>query len=96
MTSVSISIFSCAFNFLGRWKAALYCFYFHRKCPERPKRCQYIYLYIYIYICQQHGGRKVGTKSFGYISMKFIRLLLILSAKGLLDQKSSSKYYFSQ
>ena len=42
-------------------------------------------IYIYIYICQQHGGRKVGTKSFGYISMKFIRLLLILSAKGLLD-----------
>ena len=61
----------------------------------------YIYMYIYIchmyiYICQQHGGRKVGTKSFGYISVKFIRLLLILSAKGLLDQKSSSKYYFSQ
>ena len=53
-------------------------------------------IYIYIYICQQHGGRKVGTKSFGYISVKFIRLLLILSAKGLLDQKSSSKYYFSQ
>ena len=51
---------------------------------------------IYIYICQQHGGREVGTKSFGYISVKFIRLLLILSAKGLLDQKSSSKYYFSQ
>ena len=49
-----------------------------------------------IYICQQHGGREVGTKSFGYISVKFIRLLLILSAKGLLDQKSSSKYYFSQ
>ena len=44
-----------------------------------------------IYICQQHGGREVGTKSFGYISVKFICLLLILSAKGLLDQKSSSK-----
>ena len=83
--------------FLGRRKAALYCFYFHWKCPERPERCQYIYyIYIYIYICQQHGGREVGTKSFGYISVKFIRLLLILSAKGLLDQKSSSKYYFSQ
>ena len=23
-------------DFLGRRKAALYCFYFHRKCPERP------------------------------------------------------------
>ena len=56
----------------------------------------YIHIYIYIYICQQHGGREVSTKSFGYISVKFIRLLLILSAKGLLDQKSSSKYYFSQ
>ena len=56
----------------------------------------YIYIYIYIYICQQHGGHEVGTKSFGYISVKFIRLLLILSAKGLLDQESSSKYYFSQ
>ena len=56
-----------------------------------------IYIYIYIlYICQQHGGREVGTKFFGYISVKFIRLLLILSAKGLLDQKSSSKYYFSR
>ena len=50
---------------LGR--AALYCFYFHRKCPERPERCLYIYIYIYIYmyiyiyICQQHGGREVGT-----------------------------------
>ena len=55
-----------------------------------------IYIYIYIYICQQHGGHEVGTKSFGYISVKFIRLLLILSAKGPLDQKSSSKYYFSQ
>ena len=53
-------------------------------------------IYIYIYICQQHGGHEIGTKSFGYISVKFIRLLLILSAKGLLDQKSSSKYYFSQ
>ena len=21
----------------------------------------YIYIYIYIYICQQHGGREVGT-----------------------------------
>ena len=50
---------------------------------------------IYI-ICQQHGGHKVGKKSFGYISVKFIRLLLILSAKSLFDQKSSSKYYFSQ
>ena len=55
-----------------------------------------IYIYIYIYMCQQHGGREVGTKSFGYISVKFIRLHLILSARGLLDQKSSSKYYFSQ
>ena len=36
--------------FLGRLPAALYCFYFHRKCPERPERCQYIYIYIYIYI----------------------------------------------
>ena len=45
--------------FLGRRKAALYCFYFHRKCPERPERC--LDIYIYIYICQQHGGRKVGT-----------------------------------
>ena len=56
----------------------------------------YIYIYIYIYICQQHGGREVGTESFGYISVKFIRLLLLLSAKSLFDQKSSSKYYFSQ
>ena len=31
-----------------------------------------------------------------FISVKFIRLLLILSAKSLFDQKSSSKYYFSQ
>ena len=79
-------------EFLGSLPAALYCFYFHQKCPERPEQCQYIY----IYVCQQHGGREVGTKSFGYISVKFILLLLILSAKGLLDQKSSSKYYFSQ
>ena len=48
---------------------------------------------IYIYICQQHGGREVGTESFGYISVKFIRLLLLLSAKSLFDQKSSSKYF---
>ena len=33
----------------------------------------YIYIYVYIYICQQHGGREVGTKSFSYISVKFIR-----------------------
>ena len=37
-------------GFLGRRKAALYCFYFHRKCPERPERCLYIYIYIYIYM----------------------------------------------
>ena len=37
-------------TFLGRRKAALYCFYFHWKCPERPERCLYIYIYIYIYI----------------------------------------------
>ena len=36
--------------YLGRRKAALYCFYFHRKCPERPERCLDIYIYIYIYI----------------------------------------------
>ena len=24
-------------NLLGRLKVALYCFYFHRKCPERPE-----------------------------------------------------------
>ena len=53
-------------------------------------------IYIYIYICQQYGGCEVGTKTFNYISVKFIRLLLILSAKGLLDQKSFLKYYFSQ
>ena len=63
--------------------------------PKGGRICE-VLLYIYIYICQQHGGREVGTKSFDYISVKFICLLLILSAKGLLDQKSSSKYYFSQ
>ena len=36
--------------FLGRRKAALYCFYFHWKCPERLERCLYIYIYIYIYM----------------------------------------------
>ena len=49
--------------FLGRRKVALYCFYLHRKCPERPERCLYIYIYIYVCVCvcQQHGGREVGT-----------------------------------
>ena len=32
--------------FLGRLLAALYCFYFHRKCPERPERCLDIYIYV--------------------------------------------------
>ena len=40
--------FHCLLFFLGRRKAALYCFYSHRKCPERPE--QYIYMYIYIYV----------------------------------------------
>ena len=35
---------------LGHRKAALYCFYFHQKCPERPERYLYIYLYLSIYI----------------------------------------------
>ena len=30
-------------TFLGRQKAALYCFYFHRKCPKRLERCIYIH-----------------------------------------------------
>ena len=50
-------------TFLGRQRRPLYCFYFHRKCPERPERCQYIYVYIYIYICQQHGGLLGGSRS---------------------------------
>ena len=33
-------------NLLGCWKAALYRFYFHRKCPEHPEQCQYICIYV--------------------------------------------------
>ena len=36
--------------FLGRRKAALYCFTFTGSVQERPERCQYIYIYIYIYM----------------------------------------------
>ena len=76
----------------------MYCFYivFTFTGSVRNVRNDVNTVYIYVYICQQHGGREVGTKSFGYISVKFIRFLLILSAKSLLDQKSSSKCYFSQ
>ena len=42
-------------KFLGRWKAALYCFYFHRKCPEHAERCLDIYNNN---ICPQHGRRE--------------------------------------
>ena len=56
--------------FLGRQRRPLYCFYFHRKCPERPERCQYIY----IYICQQHGGLLGGSQSRWYYSVNFVFL----------------------
>ena len=57
---------SCAprvLPFLGRRKAALYCFYFHRKCPERPERCQYIYIYIYICVNNMADAKSVQNLS---------------------------------
>ena len=50
-------------TFLGHRKADLYCFYFHRKCPERPERCLYIYIYIYIYINSMADTKSVRNLS---------------------------------
>ena len=83
------------FRTTRRWP--LYCFYFHQKCPGRPEQRLYICIYVYMYVYMSTAWWTLNRyKNLLAISVKFVCLFLISSAKSLLDQKSSSKCKFSQ